>query len=80
MKKKLKNLGEKVKIIFVKDRPGHDMRYALNSKKIQKKLKWKAQTQLIEGLSKTIDWYMNNQNFFKSLSKNEHVKRIGLKI
>ena len=80
MKKKLKNLGEKVKIIFVKDRPGHDMRYALNSKKIQNKLKWKAQTQLIEGLSKTIDWYMNNQNFFKSLSKNEHVKRIGLKI
>ena len=39
--KKLINLGNKVKINFVKDRPGHDIRYALNSNKIKKKLGWK---------------------------------------
>ena len=70
----------KARIIFVEDRPGHDLRYALDSRKIYKEFNWKAKINLMEGLSKTIDWYMNNQNFFKSLSKNEHVKRIGLKI
>ena len=44
------NLGNKVKINFVKDRPGHDFRYALNSNKINKKLKWKSKTNLRNGL------------------------------
>jgi len=80
MKKKLPKIGDKVKIKFVKDRPGHDIRYALNSKKIQKKLKWKPVTKIKDGLFKTIDWYINNLKYFKSISKKEHVKRIGLKI
>jgi len=80
MKNKLSRIGNKVKIKFVKDRPGHDVRYALNSKKIQKKLKWKPVTKIKDGLLKTIDWYINNLKYFKSISKKEHVKRIGLKI
>jgi len=80
MKNKLPRIGSNVKIKFVKDRPGHDIRYALNSKKIQKELKWMPVTKIKDGLFKTIDWYINNLKYFKSISKKEHVKRIGLKI
>ena len=47
------SIGENVKIHFIKDRPGHDIRYALNSKKINKMLKWTAPTKLQDGLKKT---------------------------
>ena len=80
MKKKLSKIDKKVKIFFVKDRPGHDTRYALNSKKIEKELKWKAKIKINEGLSKTIDWYINNQKYLKSISKKTHTNRLGLKI
>ncbi len=80
IKKKLIKVGKNVKIKFVKDRPGHDVRYALNSIKIKKKFKWKTLTDINNGLSKTIDWYINNAQYFKSISKKDHVKRIGLKI
>ena len=74
--KKLK-IGNKVKIIFVKDRPGHDFRYALNSKKIKKYLKWKPKNSFDNGLAKTIDWYTNNQKFFSKISKKLFTKRLG---
>ena len=80
MKNKLSRIDKKVKIKFVKDRPGHDIRYALNSKKIQKKFKWRAVIKIDEGLSKTIDWYINNQKYFKLISKKDHTNRVGLKI
>ena len=79
MKNKLSKIDKNVKIKFVKDRPGHDVRYALDSKKIYKQLKWKAVIKIKEGLSKTIDWYINNQKYFKSISKKEYLNRIGLK-
>ena len=66
--KKIK-IGKKVKIIFVKDRPGHDFRYALNSNKIKKKLKWKPKINLNQGISKTVDWYIKNQEYFKKLDE-----------
>ena len=62
-------IGKKVKIIFVKDRPGHDFRYALNSSKIKRTLKWKPKIKLSQGISKTVDWYINNQNYFNNISK-----------
>jgi dTDP-glucose 4,6-dehydratase len=68
VKKKMKLIGKKVKIIYVKDRPGHDFRYAINSKKIQEELKWKPLTSLNKGISKTINWYINNLEYFKSIS------------
>ena len=66
--KKIK-IGKKVKIIFVKDRPGHDFRYALNSNKIKKQLKWKPKINLNQGISKTVDWYIKNQKYFKKLNE-----------
>ncbi len=79
MKKKLPKLGRNVKIKFVKDRPGHDVRYALDSKKMLKSFKWKASTDIKKGLTKTIDWYLNNLNYFNSVSKKLYINRIGLK-
>ena len=73
-------IGKKTKIVFVKDRPGHDFRYALNSKKIFKKLKWKSKINLNEGLRKTIDWYFNNKIFLKNISKKKYEERLGLNL
>ena len=78
-KKKLLKLNKKSEIKFVKDRPGHDFRYALNNKKILKKLGWKAKMSLNAGLSQTFDWYSNNRKFFTSVSKKLYVDRLGLK-
>jgi len=72
-------IGNKVKITFVKDRPGHDFRYALDSKKIHRKLKWKSRINLKEGLANTFQWYLNNMGFFTSVSKKLYDKRLGLK-
>jgi dTDP-glucose 4,6-dehydratase len=77
--KNLINLGKKVKISFVKDRPGHDIRYALNSNKIKKNLKWYPETNFKEGIKLTFDWYNNNKTYYKSLSKKDIIKRLGKK-
>ena len=79
-KKQNIDVGEKSKIIFVKDRPGHDFRYALNSRKIFKEFKWKSKINFEEGLKKTILWYLENEYFLKGISKKMYEKRIGLKI
>tara|TARA_B100001057_G_scaffold473501_1_gene538057 strand:+ start:412 stop:1434 length:1023 start_codon:yes stop_codon:yes gene_type:complete len=71
--------GKKVKITFVKDRPGHDFRYALDSKKIKKDIRWKAQTSFFKGLNLTIDWYLQNRKFIDLISKKLYSKRLGLK-
>ena len=75
--KKHITIGNKVKINFIKDRPGHDMRYALNSKKISKDLNWKTSTNLKQGLKKTFLWYISNYEFFKSINKKIITKRLG---
>ena len=77
-KSKIK-LGKNVKIEFVKDRPGHDVRYALNSSKIIKELKWKPKTNFNSGLKQTFEWYFKNLNYFKRLNKKDIVSRLGLK-
>ena len=79
-RKKGYKTGKNVKVKFVKDRPGHDFRYALDSKKIHKHLKWKSKTKIIRGLNLTIDWYLKNKRFITSISKKLYVKRLGLKI
>ena len=73
---KIKN---KSKIIFVKDRPGHDLKYAINSNKIRKEFKWKPVNNIYEGLKKTIKWYIDNPKYFKNLNKKDYVNRLGLK-
>ncbi len=75
--KKLIKFGRRVKINFVKDRPGHDIRYALNSNKIKKELNWKPKTNFTEGIRLTLDWYLRNKTYYKSLSKKDIVNRLG---
>ena len=76
-KKKMK-LGKNVKIKYVKDRPGHDYRYALDSKKILKKLKWKSKVNLKKGLENTLNWYFENMKYYTTLKKRDITKRLGI--
>jgi dTDP-glucose 4,6-dehydratase len=76
---KNKSIKSTSKIIFIKDRPGHDTRYALNSNKILKKLKWKNKTNITRGLEQTVNWYIKNIDYFKSIKKRDINKRLGLK-
>ena len=77
--KNLIQLGNKVKIIYVKDRPGHDSRYALNSNKLRKELNWSPKMSFEKGIKLTFDWYNNNKNYYKNLSQNDIVQRLGKK-
>ena len=74
---KVLKVGKKVKIFFVKDRPGHDFRYALNSNKIKYKLGWQPKTNFRQGIRLTFDWYNNNKVYYKSLSKKDIIERLG---
>ena len=73
------SMGSKVKLKFIKDRPGHDKRYALNSNKIKNKLKWSSKTNIMEGLKNTFRWYLENKSYFNSIKKVDIVKRLGKK-
>lgn len=55
-------------ITYVKDRPGHDLRYAIDASKINKELGWKPSVTFQEGLSETIDWYLNNQDWLNNVT------------
>ena len=70
-------LKKNVKIIFVKDRPGHDVRYALDSRKIKKELKFKPKTNFKNGIKFTFEWYRNNKSYYKYLSKKDIISRLG---
>ena len=71
-------INKKTKIVFVKDRPGHDFRYALNSKKIFKELKWKSKVNLKKGLENTFNWYFKNMKYYTTLKKKDITKRFGV--
>jgi dTDP-glucose 4,6-dehydratase len=74
MDKKLgRSPGESAKLIsFVKDRPGHDLRYAIDATKLNKELGWKPSLQFEEGLEKTVDWYLNNEQWVKQVTSGEY--------
>ena len=74
---KIIKLGKKVKILFIKDRPGHDVRYALNSNKIRKELNWRPKITFNKGIRITFEWYKNNRSYYKSISKKDIIKRLG---
>ncbi len=75
--KKIVKKYKRVKIKFVKDRPGHDFRYALNSKKIKNQLKWSPKYSFNKGIFKTFLWYFDNQKYFKNFLKKDIIKRLG---
>ena len=67
--------GESEKLItFVKDRPGHDRRYAIDATKINKELGWTPSVSFEEGLSQTIEWYLQNQEWLKHVTSGEYQK------
>ena len=61
-------------IIFVKDRPGHDLRYAINHKKITTTLNWKPKIDLKKGLELTVEWYQNNTEWLNKVINKEYSK------
>ena len=75
--RKILKLGKRVKLNFIKDRPGHDIRYALNSNKIRNKLGWRPKTNFRQGIKLTFNWYLSNKSYYKSLSKKDILKRLG---
>jgi dTDP-glucose 4,6-dehydratase len=65
--------GEKL-ITFVRDRPGHDRRYAIDASKINKELGWTPSVTFEEGLTQTIDWYLQNQEWLQHVTSGEYQK------
>ena len=63
-------------ITFVKDRPGHDLRYAIDCTKIKTELGWQRKMSFEEGLKKTVDWYLENQEWVDHIISGEYTKWI----
>lgn len=61
-------------IQFVKDRPGHDLRYAIDATKLNKELGWKPSLQFEEGLERTVDWYLSNQDWVGAVTSGDYQK------
>ena len=61
-------------ITFVKDRPGHDLRYALDSSKIKDELAWQPKVGFEDGLRRTVEWYLNNQDWVEKVISGEYAK------
>src|SRR5581483_9160426 len=59
-------------ITYVKDRPGHDMRYAIDASKLNKELGWKPSLQFEEGLEKTVDWYLQNEEWITHVTSGDY--------
>ena len=74
MDKKLgRESGESEKLItYVKDRAGHDLRYAIDSSKLQKDLGWTPSLQFEEGLEKTVDWYLENTDWMNNITSGDY--------
>ena len=70
VKKKKEHPSESFKelITFVKDRPGHDYRYSINAKKIESALNWNPSVNLENGVKKTVEWYLQNENWMETLN------------
>ena len=76
MDRKLKRApGDSEKLItFVKDRAGHDLRYAIDSSKLQRELGWKPSLVFEQGLEKTVDWYLANQQWMDNIINGDYQK------
>ena len=59
-------------ITFIKDRPGHDLRYAIDASKLKNELGWEPNIQLNEGLNKTINWYLKNPKWINNITNGSY--------
>ena len=74
----LKQLGKSENLIrFVADRPGHDLRYAIDSTKAEKELGWNRTYTFEDGIKETIDWYVNNQDWIDDIKNGNYKKTLG---
>ena len=70
----LKELGKSDSLIsFVKDRPGHDRRYAIDPTKISNELGWLPETKFEDGIRKTIKWYLENKEWWEDIIKGDYI-------
>ena len=79
LKPRQNNQSYKDLITFVKDRPGHDLRYAIDASKIKNELKWTPLENFESGIAKTVEWYINNKSWCDQVSqKGYNRERLGL--
>lgn len=64
-------------ISFVKDRPGHDLRYAIDARKVERELGWRPRERFETGLRKTVEWYLYNQHWWERLRDGTSLVRLG---
>jgi len=70
-----KPIGTSLQLItYVKDRAGHDRRYAIDNTKIQSELEWKPEVTFEEGLEQTIDWYLENSKWLEHVTSGAYQK------
>ena len=70
-----KEEGEDIDLItYVTDRKGHDMRYAIDSRKLQRELGWEPSLQFEEGIEKTVRWYLDNQEWMDNVTSGDYQK------
>ena len=70
-----RNSGDSEKLItYVTDRPGHDLRYAIDASKINKELGWQPSVTFEQGLERTIDWFLSNETWLKNVTSGEYAK------
>ena len=72
LKPRADELSYKTQITFVKDRPGHDRRYAIDASKIERELGWKPQETFETGIRKTVTWYLENQDWVSNVVSGEY--------
>ena len=74
-RKILELLGKGEEMIeYVKDRPGHDRRYAIDFSKIKRELGWEPRINFDEGMKKTVEWYKNNESWWRKIKSGEYLK------
>jgi dTDP-glucose 4,6-dehydratase len=80
--KKLNGITSFIELItYVKDRPGHDVRYAINANKIQRDLGWKPKEDFESGIRKTVEWYLNNKIWSENIQNgNYKLERLGVNL
>ena len=66
-------------IAFVKDRPGHDFRYAIDASKLKKEIGWEIKESFETGIQKTIEWYLDNEEWWRAIQENTYKQeRLGI--
>jgi dTDP-glucose 4,6-dehydratase len=65
-------------LTFVKDRPGHDKRYAIDATKLEQELGWKPSVTFEQGLSVTIDWYLENEDWLNHVTSGSYLQYYNL--